>query len=298
VVRAAVAGTLAVSLLAACEGSSADSAAVPPRNEPSAVEPDEVIDVLVGGRRFATRCAGDTGAPPVMLVSGVGRAMDRSWRSVQPRIGAFARVCAYDRLGVGRSARPNRPQTFADMASDLRVVVDEVFLDPPVVVVAHALGGMVAAELAAEFPASVASLLLLDAPGPGYPQRLLQRLPRRDGAAGARLRAEWEDLLDPADNPERLDGRAAFAAIDALPPLDNVPLVALTHSISRPGGALRPRQAADLESAWEAGQNRWLALSPRARLERVDLAGHLIQDDQPDVVVERVRELVDDRPSR
>jgi pimeloyl-ACP methyl ester carboxylesterase len=293
-----VVGGLAASLLAGCAGPSASPSAVLPDSEPTAAALEDVVDVLVGGRELATRCAGDVDAPPVILVSALGQPMNSSWSSVQPRIGAFARVCAYDRLGVGQSDRPIRPQTFADMADDLRAVVDEVFLQPPVVVVAHSLGGMVAAELAAEYPASVASLLLLDAPGPGYPQRLLQRLPPRDGAPGSQLRDEWEALLDPTRNPERLDGRTAFAAIDALPPLDNVPLLALTHSISEPGDSLRPRQAADLESAWEEGQVRWLTLSPRARLERVPLAGHAIQDDRPDVVVDRVRELVAARPRR
>jgi pimeloyl-ACP methyl ester carboxylesterase len=288
-----VAVPLAVALLAACTTSGDNETLTRSGDRPAtAAGLGDVVAVLVGGHRYATRCVGALDAPPVLLVSDVGRSMTPAWASVQPRIGGFSRVCAYDRLGVGASDEPTRPQTFADMASDLRALVDEMFLEPPVLVVAHGLGGMVAAELAAEFPASVAGLLLLDAPGPGYPQRLLDRLPRRDGAPGSRLRHRWQALLDPAANPERLDGREAFAAIDRLASLRTVPLLAMTHSISAPGRSLRPAQAADLESAWESGQHRWLLLTPRARLERVDLAGHVIQDDQPGVVVQRVRELL------
>jgi pimeloyl-ACP methyl ester carboxylesterase len=290
--RAAVTGTLAFVLLAACAGAGAGPRRAQPDPARSVVALDEAVDVVVGGRRLTARCAGDPDDPSVVLVSGLGLDMRRSWRSVQPRIGAFARVCAYDRLGVGRSERARRPQTFADMAYALRSVIAELDLREPVVVVAHSLGGMVAAELARQDPDVVGGLVLIDAPGPGYPEQLLRRLPTRAGAAGSQVRAAWESLLDPASNPERLDGARSFAAADALGGLGDVPLIALTHSISYLGATLRPRQAADLESAWEKGQHRWLALSSRAWLERVDLAGHFIQDDHPAVVVDTVSQLL------
>ena len=69
-------------------------------------------------------------------------------------------------------------------------------------------------------------------------------------------------------------------------------MVALTHSIAEHPPSTPPRRQADLESAWEAGQNGWLALAAAGRLERVDLAGHDIAADQPDVVVDRVGELL------
>lgn len=251
----------------------------------------DVVTVRAGGHRFATRCAGDEELPSVMLVSAEGTPMTVAWSEVQGRIGRFARVCAYDRLGVGRSSRPPGAQTFADMAADLRGVLAALDLATPVVLVGHSLGGAVAATSAAQDPETVAALLLLDAAGPGYPQAVLQRLPLT-GRRGARERRSWAALQSPSSNPERLDGRRAFAQLAALQPLGGVPLVALTHSIAEHPRSTTPRQQADLESAWEAGQNRWLSLSAAGRVERVDLAGHDIQDDQPDLVVERVRELL------
>jgi pimeloyl-ACP methyl ester carboxylesterase len=251
----------------------------------------EVVPVRVGGHRFATRCAGDEDQPAVMLVAAEGTPMSAAWSGVQGRIGTFARVCAYDRLGVGRSDPPTGAQTFAEMADDLGDVVAALDLKTPVVLVGHSLGGVVAATLAEQDPEMVAGLLLLDAAGPGYPQAVLQRLPL-DGRRGARERRTWSALQSSSSNPERLDGRRAFAQSAALQPLGGVPLIALTHSIAEHPRSTSPRQQADLESAWEAGQNRWLSLSAAGRVERVDLAGHDIQADQPDLVVDRVRELL------
>lgn len=284
---------LACLVLAACAG--ADEAVRADGSVNARVAPlGDVVTVEVGGRSFATRCAGDEDDRAVMLVSGLGMDMDVSWTSVQSRIGTFARVCAYDRLGVGASTAPPAAQTFQDMAQDLDRVMKGLGLQRPVVLVAHSLGGMVAMAFAQQNRDDVAGMLLLDATGPGYPQRVLDRLPRRSGASGGEERDDWEALLDPASNPERLDGRTSFAEADSYAPLGDLPLHVLTHSISEHRSTTSPRQQADLESAWEGGQHRWLALSTAAVLERVDLAGHAIQRDQPDVVVQRVGELVGD----
>lgn len=284
---------LACLVLTACAG--ADEAVRADGSVNARVAPlGDVVTVEVGGRSFATRCAGDEDDRAVMLVSGLGMDMDVSWTSVQSRIGAFARACAYDRLGVGASTAPLAAQTFQDMAQDLDRVMKGLGLQRPVVLVAHSLGGMVAMAFAQQNRDDVAAMLLLDATGPGYPQRVLDRLPRRSGASGSEERDDWEALLDPASNPERLDGRASFAEADSYAPLGDLPLVVLTHSISEHRSTTSPRQQADLESAWEGGQHRWLALSTASVLERVDLAGHAIQRDQPEVVLQRVRELVGD----
>jgi len=249
-----------------------------------------IEEVRADGHRFAVRCAGDQEDPAVLLVSELATPMERDWDSVQGRIGAFARVCAYDRLGVGRSGRAPQSQTFEDMATDLRAVVDALGLEPPLLLVAHGVGGLVAVTAMQQDPDLAGGLLLLDAAGPGYPQAAL------DALAGARRAAAerdtWARLLRPESNREHLDGQQAFAQAQAFRSLGPVPMLALTHSIAEHAPGTPPRRQADLESAWEAGQNGWLALAAAGRLERVDLAGHDIAADQPELVVMRVRELL------
>ena len=83
--RAVLWGTcVALGLVTACSsgsGSEPDDA-----SEPSAalasVEP-----VTVQGAQLATRCAGAEDAPPVLLVSGFGTALEASWDEVQAEIG-------------------------------------------------------------------------------------------------------------------------------------------------------------------------------------------------------------------
>ncbi len=243
-------------------------------------------------KQFATRCVGDKSAPSVLLVAGFDTALDDAWDDVQAQIGGFSRVCAYDRLGVGGSAAPPRRQEFVRMADDLDGVVDELGLRRPVTLVAHSLGGLVAVTWAQDHVDDLAGLVLVDATPPSYVETALDALPT-GSARGSDVRRSLQQLLAPMRNAEHLDGEAAFADAEEFGSLGDVPLIALTHSISEFGGDLRPRVAAALDSAWTGGQQQWAELSSQGRVLRVDRAGHFIQQDQPQAVIDAVQEVVD-----
>jgi pimeloyl-ACP methyl ester carboxylesterase len=250
-----------------------------------------VHNVAVGRHEVATRCAGDASKPSVLLVAGYDTAMQSAWDDVQARIGTFSRVCAYDRLGVGGSDNPPRRQTFADMADDLDAVLQALQLKRPVVLVAHSLGGIVAATWAEAHRKAVAGLVFVDATPPSFVQLVLNKLPADPAARGGSVRAGITTLLAPRRNVEHLDGAAAFQGPTTLSPIGSVPVVALSHTISDWGDVTR-RQGAELDSAWLGGQQRWSELSSQGRVQLVDLAGHFIQRDQPTAVVDTVREVV------
>ena len=251
-----------------------------------------VKQVTVDGHRVATRCAGDPGDPPVLLVSGFDTPLGQSWDRLQPLVAGYARVCAYDRLGVGDSSRPPRRQRIADLASQLDGVLDAVGLKRPVTVVAHSLGGAIAVTWAEQHRQDVAGVVLVDATPPGYLREFLDRLP--DGSSGdaGSVRDGIRALLSPRRNAEHLDVADLVEGPMTFAPLGATPVVALTHSISDFGADLKPKNAAALDSAWIGGQQGWADLSSAGRVQRVDQAGHFIQNDQPRAVADAVREVV------
>lgn len=244
--------------------------------------------VTVHGRALATRCAGDPSKPAVVLLSGYNTPLAAEWDAVQGRIGEVARVCAYDRPGVGGSDKPPRRQTFVTLAADLDALLRALDLRRPVVLVGHSIGGVLAVTWAAEHPRDVAGVVLLDAVPPGYSETLLQDLPADGTGPAATRRHQWSWLMDAGRNREHLDARDGFDSLLTLPALGTVPVVALTHSISALGDGLRPRYAAALDSAWTGGQQAFSRLSHVSRVQVVDRAGYWIQRDQPQVVVDAV----------
>lgn len=65
--------------------------------------------VNVGGYRLMLNCTG-AGSPTVILEAGWGD-VSIEWRTVQPEIAKFSRVCSYDRAGYGGSDPGSMPRT-------------------------------------------------------------------------------------------------------------------------------------------------------------------------------------------
>ncbi|WP_031464876.1 alpha/beta fold hydrolase [Sciscionella sediminilitoris] len=117
-------------------------------------------DLLVDGVRLAYRDRG-TGEP-VVFVHGTP-SHSHEWRDVVPRVEATGhRVLTYDLLGYGRSERPlDRDTSVAGQTTLLGALLDELGLDR-VTIIAHDIGGAIAARFALAAPERVRRLMLLD----------------------------------------------------------------------------------------------------------------------------------------
>ena len=122
------------------------------------------------GRHLNLVCLGQ-GAPTVLLESGFGDD-SLAWRKVQARVGAFTRVCSYDRAGYGLSDAAQRPSDADNAVTDLALLVERAPIAGPIVLVGHSLGGLYATHFTNVHPNLVAGLVLMDpvqlGDGPAY----------------------------------------------------------------------------------------------------------------------------------
>ena len=139
--------------------------------------PGRLLDV--GGRRLHLNCVGQ-GAPTVVLETGLG-AWSSYWALVQPGVAVAARVCAYDRAGLGWSDPGPAPRGAGRIAGELHALLQQAGVPGPYVLVGHSNGGLYVRRYAGLYPEDVAGLVLLDA----TPPDLFERLPgtRADFAA-------------------------------------------------------------------------------------------------------------------
>lgn len=107
---------------------------------------------------------GDRG-PPMVFLHGVP-ANRHQWWPVQKRCASFARTLALDVLGMGESSKPlNHPEHLLDWVYHTPYVFDviqKVFGDTPVMLVADDWGAGVAQHFAARYPDTVFALVLQD----------------------------------------------------------------------------------------------------------------------------------------
>lgn len=97
---------------------------------------------------------------PIVLIHGLGSSA-RDWFAQVPHLAERYRVLTLDLRGHGRSDKPSEPYSIAQFARDVAVVLrkkDAV----PAHVVGLSMGGMVAIQLAADAPALVRSLVVVN----------------------------------------------------------------------------------------------------------------------------------------
>jgi pimeloyl-ACP methyl ester carboxylesterase len=120
--------------------------------------------VVVDGRQMHISCTGQ-GSPTVVLEAGAG-APSGIWAWVQPEIAQQARVCAYDRAGLGWSEPGPHPRDAASVAQELHTLLQRAGESGPFVLAGHSLGGQYALMFAQRYPKETAGLVLIDAQHP------------------------------------------------------------------------------------------------------------------------------------
>jgi pimeloyl-ACP methyl ester carboxylesterase len=182
--------------------------------------------VGAGGHRIhwaAREAEGAKDAPWVVLVQGLGLS-SRFWFEQPEKLATDAarpvHVLTLDNRGTGESDRPSGPYQMADMADDVRAVLDAAGVERATVV-GISMGGMIAQHVAIRHPSRVAGLVLLATtlglphgrlPGPDAIARLLMMptlpkgrplprryarllLPERDVHRASELLAHWPAAL-------------------------------------------------------------------------------------------------------
>jgi pimeloyl-ACP methyl ester carboxylesterase len=118
----------------------------------------------VGGHRLHMNCTG-SGSPTVVLENGLGGSSPQ-WGRVVAATAGTTRVCAYDRAGQGWSDDASGPQDSLAVVRDLHTLLQVAGEHGPYVLAGHSAGGAYVMTFAAQHPAEVAGLVLVDSVSP------------------------------------------------------------------------------------------------------------------------------------
>jgi len=236
----------------------------------------------IGGRRLCFVCAGQ-GAPTIVLETGIGDT-SATWSSILPAVAQLSTVCCYDRAGMGESDPAPIPRTCQDMAADLRALLAAIPLAPPYVLVGHSYGGMNVRLFASRYPDEVAGMVLIDAV---HEDKDIQFESVLAADLIARHRAY---LADPSRNSEHVDKPQCTAQLRAARCTFEFPIVVLARGLPDEPSPVWPSAA--IQRVETELQREFLKLSPRSTHIIAEHSGHYIQHDQPDLVIEAIRQVV------
>jgi pimeloyl-ACP methyl ester carboxylesterase len=309
-------GLLALIVLLAASGASyeaimraGDTKRYPP--------PGQLVDV--GGYRLHLHCVGQ-GSPTVVLDAGLG-SFSLDWGAVQAQVGTSTRVCAYDRAGLGWSERGPSPRNPQQFASELHVLLTNAGVEGPYVLVAHSISGKTARLFASQHPNDVAGMVLIDARHESVDEHLTPQQVAAEDTQQQRFQnmikwmarfglvrllwaPAWPRVLPGTQNlspetrttigvlqarPQQIDtalaeGRGRLESntlLSSAAPLGDTPLVVLASA-----------QNIDHLPFWKEAQQIMTGLSSNSRLIVVP-SGHYVHFEQPALVVESIRQVVD-----
>jgi pimeloyl-ACP methyl ester carboxylesterase len=266
--------------------------------------------------KLHTKDLGGAG-PRVLFESGIA-ASHLNWMGIAPRVAEFARVRLYDRAGYGFSPPAVEPRTAWHCSQ-------EVPLDEPGVIVAHSFGALIAREFAASRPDLVQGLVLVDPiiQGEFAPPTEASRKRLRQGQRAAAA-LTWAarfglvrlgiPILARRRTKLRQSARQLFDELSRLPP-ETWPVIqrhwsrpesfrtlgryfeSLEESCRR---GLEFRPLGDIPVtvisgahllAWQREEHARLArISTQGRHLQAAEGRHWVHLDQPDLVVEAIRE--------
>jgi pimeloyl-ACP methyl ester carboxylesterase len=256
---------------------------------------DAPLAVSISGRRLVGWVRG-AGEPTVILEMGLGAAGD-FYDGIARQVAALTRVVSYDRAGLGGSDPAPKPRTIEDFVSDLHLLLHDSAIPGPFVLVGHSLGGLAARLYRERYPAEIAALVLIDAAHEEQQRRFLALLPPEsphESADLARLRHAWSvEWLDPAANEEGIDNVANSAIMLGCGTLGATPLFVISRGRpDREATRYPPGFVEDVEQAWRQMQLELARLSSNSHHVIASKSGHVVNRDEPEVIIAGIRQAV------
>jgi pimeloyl-ACP methyl ester carboxylesterase len=284
------------------------------RNYPA---PGEMVSV--SGHEMHLYCTGKAGGgPTVVMDSGLGGGV-LDWQTVQPKVAKFARVCSYDRSGIGWSESGPSPRTSPQIVRELHTLLENAGVGGPYVLVGHSFGGANVQLYVSEYPDEVAGMVLVDSaldvrvldedlrdatapPSPllikaAAPLGILrlvpsvgeESLPKRLAQQRSAIYNGTRHLYAVADESATVQ-KSVAEATDAAPSLGEKPLMVLSAGARQYPSTKQAKRVDEQTNEFEAGLED---LSENSELVVAKNSAHYIHFDRPELVVDSIRRVVE-----
>ena len=253
--------------------------------------------VNIGTHRLEVVRAG-TGSPTLVFEAGLGDTWE-DWKPVWQQASQLSSVVLYSRSGLGHSEPGPGDHSARTEMAELHRLLDSLHVQRPIVLVARSYGGLLSRLYVSMYPHEVAGLVLVD----GTHEQQVKRWGQIDPKYPEQFRAYFDSVMKTMKpGAERDETREtvriqAAGTVEGLKPLPDIPLAVLTSMKPSPSPTY-VNQTVRGHELWRAMHEEWAQRSTYAEHIVTVQAGHAIQEDQPQLVIDAIRFVLDRVRSR
>lgn len=233
------------------------------------------LNMLIGGE----------GSPTVVFEAGFGAGLT-SWATVQSNTAKFARTVSYDRAGLGQSEPGPKPRAAKQIAAELHTALQKAGIAPPYLLVGHSFGGIYARVFADMYPNEVAGMVLIDPSQEAFNDWAKTHQEAQRVALDEQITKASQGVRD-----EAAEVNASYALSRSTKVPAGIPVILLT--------AMKDdTMPAEVRKVWVQMHEDWIAKVPGGKHIMVENSGHFIQAEQPQVVLDAIKQVVDQARSK
>jgi pimeloyl-ACP methyl ester carboxylesterase len=251
----------------------------------SAVAFGEQRMLAIGDRRIAVYCDGKSSRTPTVILVPAGGRTAKDWSSIQTAVSDFTRVCSYDHANFGASDKASVPlQSVDEVVDDLHGWLDASGEKGPFVLVSHSNSGIYVRRFETRYRPEVAGLVFLDSAHEEQALRLHELDPAGPAPDELMARVGWyvkpgQRLEWHTDLPLIVIGRGT--------PFERTARDGSNSQSNR----MTEEQFAEWDRIWTGFQKDLAKRSGRGEYRIAAKSGHWIQRDQPELVIQAIRDV-------
>ncbi|MFX1538486.1 MAG: alpha/beta fold hydrolase [Promethearchaeota archaeon] len=247
----------------------------------------------IGGYELRYLVEGE-GSLTVILEAGAENSLI-SWKKIQSRIAEFTRVLSYDRAGLGESDPSPHPRSAEQIALELHKLLERTNIPPPYILVGHSFGAILIRVFTMLYPEEVSGMIFVD---PSYattnfldywrsylpPEKFQQISKAFDDYKASRsqvIRDEWKIMRSYKFEEEKFPDIPVFV-------LTSIRLSDVEERFSN-----NTELVESWVEMWQDFHKEWIDKLPSCKQIITEKSGHNIHDDEPELVVNVIRQILD-----
>jgi pimeloyl-ACP methyl ester carboxylesterase len=222
------------------------------------------------------------GTPSIVLQAGLSTDKN-TWATIVNALEKQHVVFAYDRPGYGDSKEIIGTRDPCTIATELRNTLRQTGVNPPYLLVGHAIGGLYQYVFAKMYPHDVAGVLLLD---PSHPRKW-EAIQEQSTAISASLKTLHLVSFSSTEKREFAELTNCLENIDFKTPLSMPSRVLFRTVYSR-------METGTFEKISKSLENDWHIFTGAPSLQYIQGAAHFIHQDRPQEAINAISSLRDE----